>query len=99
MLTENQFGVTFDVINFPSETKKKIIKLRNIKIRNGQENFTCGDALVYAINCAYHLEKMAEERLNKKKYPEDKPDGNDIINNNRPDLSNRIKKDGSSGNI
>ena len=93
MLTENQFGVTYDVINFPSETKKKIIQLRNLKIRNGQENFTCGDAIVYAINCAHQLEMVMDAKLKEQKNPANTPDASEVINKNRPDLSNRIKKD------
>ncbi len=90
MLTENQFGVVFDVIHFPPETKKKIIALRNMKIREGQENFTCTDAIVYAINCGYELEKaMAGKKQSNVTVGAN--NASEVIRTDRPDLSNRIK--------
>ncbi|GAB1376814.1 hypothetical protein MASR1M48_16660 [Lactococcus petauri] len=53
MALETHFGIEIDIIRFPEETKKKIIEIRNQKIKAGEINYTFTDVLVWSVNMAH----------------------------------------------
>lgn len=64
MALETHFGIEVDLVRFPEETKKKIIEIRNSKIKSGEENWTCTDVLVWAVNMA-HVVTTKQNEANK----------------------------------
>lgn len=62
-MIESHFGVEFDILSLPKETKKKITEIRNNKIKSGEVNYTMTDVVVWAVNVADHAAKLEARKF------------------------------------
>lgn len=88
---EGHFGITVDYFTLATETKKKITKIRNSRIFQGEDNFTHQDVITLAVNALYDLEVMRNKQLKNIDSGGATGASLETINNKRPDLSNRLK--------
>lgn len=74
---EAHIGLELDIIRFPDDTKKKILEMRNDKIKQGQDGWTCTDVLVYSVNMAHtvHTQEKKLRATNAMKQQIMKPEG------------------------